>query len=214
MGVLKSRGIVTDAGGAVLPGVTITATNEGTGLERTTVTGGEGRYIIPSLLPGPYTIKADLSGFQTTRRTGVVLNVGQEATLNMTLEIAGVAETLTVTAEAPLVESTSSRIGTNVTSSEIDSLPSANRSQFSLMQTIPGLVPLAPGRLVRGRAVQRQRPGDDEQPVPGRRPVRQRLAPRRIAGHAGARLARLDGRVPGADAPVRRRVPAAPPASS
>src|SRR4051812_46376061 len=134
-------GLITDAGGAVLPGVTITATNEGTGLERTTVTGGEGRYIIPSLLPGIYTIKAELSGFQTTRRTSVTLNVGQEATLNLTMEIAGVAETLTVTAQAPLVESTSSRIGTNVTSSEIDSLPSANRSQFGLMQTIPGLVP-------------------------------------------------------------------------
>jgi len=134
-------GLVTDAGGAVLPGVTVTATNEGTGLERTTVSGGEGRYIIPSLLPGTYTIKADLSGFQTIRRTGVALNVGQEATLNLRMEIAGIAETLTITADAPLVESTASRIGTNVTSSEIDSLPSANRSQFSLMQTIPGLVP-------------------------------------------------------------------------
>src|SRR4051812_1033627 len=135
-------GLITDAGGAVLPGVTITATNEGTGLERTTVTGDEGRYTIPSLLPGTYTIKADLAGFQSARRTGVVLNVGQEATLNLTMEVAGVAETLTVTAQAPLVESTSSRIGTNVTNAEIDSLPSANRNQFSLMQTIPGLVPV------------------------------------------------------------------------
>jgi len=134
-------GTITDSAGAVMPGVTITATNEGTGLERTTVTGDEGRYTIPSLLPGTYTIKADLAGFQSARHTGVVLNVGQEATLNLTMEIAGVAETLTVTAQAPLVESTSSRIGTNVTSSEIDSLPSANRSQFGLMQTIPGLVP-------------------------------------------------------------------------
>ena len=134
-------GVVTDAGGAVLPGVTITATNEGTGLERTTVTRRR-RPVHHSLAAaGTYTIKADLAGFQTTRRTGVVLNVGQEATLNITLEIAGVAETLTVTADSPLVESTASRIGTNVTSSEIDSLPSANRSQFSLMQTIPGLVP-------------------------------------------------------------------------
>ena len=71
----------------------------------------------------------------------MVFNVGQELTLTLTMALAGVTETLTVTAEAPLVESTSNRIGTNITSNEIDSLPSANRSQFSLMQTIPGLVP-------------------------------------------------------------------------
>ena len=70
------------------------------------------------------------------------MTVGQELTLNLTLQLAGVAETLTVTGQAPLVESTSSRIGTTVTSSDIDGLPSANRSQFSLMQTIPGLVPV------------------------------------------------------------------------
>jgi hypothetical protein len=80
-------------------------------------------------------------GFQTTTRLGLVVSVGQELTVNLTLQVAGVAETITVTAEAPLVEATSSRIGTNITNSEIDSLPSANRSQFSLMQTIPGLVP-------------------------------------------------------------------------
>jgi hypothetical protein len=141
-GRAEITGTITDAGKAVLPGVSITATNEGTALERSTVTGPEGRYTIPSLLPGTYTIRAELSGFQTARRTGVVLNVGQEATLNLQLEIAGVSENLTVTAQAPLVESTSNRIGTNVTSSEIDSLPSANRSQFSLMQTIPGMVPV------------------------------------------------------------------------
>ena len=77
-----------------------------------------------------------------TNLTGIVVNVGQELTVNLTLQVAGVAETLTVTGQPPLVETTSSRIGTNVTSSEIDGLPSANRSQFSLMQTIPGLVPV------------------------------------------------------------------------
>ena len=70
------------------------------------------------------------------------MNVGQELTVNLTLQVAGVAETITVTGQSPLVEATSSRIGTNVTSTEIDGLPSANRSQFSLMQTIPGLVPV------------------------------------------------------------------------
>jgi len=135
-------GTVTDSGDAVLPGVTVTVTSDDTGLQRTAVTSGDGKFVLPTLLPGAYTIKAELQGFEPTTRKGLVVNVGQELTLNLTLQVAGVTETLTVTGQAPLVESTSSRIGTNVTSSEIDGLPSANRSQFSLMQTIPGLVPV------------------------------------------------------------------------
>ena len=140
-GRAEINGTVTDAQKAVLPGVTVTVTNEETGLMREAVTDGTGRYVIPQLLPGPYTIKADLSGFQPMTRSNMVVRVGEELTVPLTLSLAGVTETLVVTAEAPLVESTSNRIGTNITSSEIDSLPSANRSQFSLMQTIPGLVP-------------------------------------------------------------------------
>ena len=71
-GRAELSGTITDAGKAVLPGVSITASNEATGLERTTLTDGAGRYAIPSLLPGTYTIRAELSGFQPMRRTGVV----------------------------------------------------------------------------------------------------------------------------------------------
>jgi hypothetical protein len=142
------NGTVVDSAKAVLPGVTVTATNQDTGLERSTVSGLEGKFTIPTLQPGTYTIKAELQGFQVTNLTGIVVNVGQELTVNVTLQVAGVAETVTVTGVSPLVEATSSRIGTNVTSTEIDGLPSANRSQFSLMQTIPGLVPGAAGGFV------------------------------------------------------------------
>ena len=136
------NGTVFDADKAVLPGVTVTAINQDTGLERVVVSSTDGRFTIPTLVPGTYTIKAELQGFQLTTLTGLVLNVGQELTINVTMQVAGVAETLVVTGQSPIVETTSSRIGTNVTSSEIDGLPSANRSQFSLMQTIPGLVPV------------------------------------------------------------------------
>ncbi len=134
-------GTVLDQGKAVLPGVTITVTNEGTGQQRQAVTGGEGRFVIPTLLPGTYTIKAELQGFETLTRTGLVLNVGQELVLSLTLNLSGVREEVNVTAQSPVVETSASKIGTNITSSEIDNSPSANRSQFSLMQTIPGLVP-------------------------------------------------------------------------
>ena len=146
------NGTVVDQTKGVLPGVTITATNEATGAERTAVTGPDGRFVIPTLLPGTYTLKAELQGFQTQTRTGLTVNVGQELTFDLALQLAGIAEAVTVTSQAPLVEVQSSRIGTNITSSEIDSLPSANRSQFSLMQTIPGLVPsLQPGSFEGGQ---------------------------------------------------------------
>ena len=141
-GRAEINGTVTDAQKAVLPGVTVTVTSEDTGLMREAVTDGTGRYVIPQLLPGSYTVRAELSGFQPMVRNNMVVRVGEELTVPLSLSVAGVTESLVVTAEAPLVESTSNRIGTNITSSEIDSLPSFNRSQFSLMQTIPGLVPV------------------------------------------------------------------------
>ena len=140
-GRAELNGTVLDQGKAVLPGVTVTVTHEGTGQSRQAVTGGEGRFVIPTLMPGTYTIKAELQGFETTIRTGLVMGVGQELTVSLTLNLSGVREEVTVTAQTPVIETTASNIGTNITSSEIDNSPSANRSQFSLMQTIPGLVP-------------------------------------------------------------------------
>jgi outer membrane receptor protein involved in Fe transport len=140
-GRAELAGTIVDPQKAMLPGVTVTVTNEATGQERQAVTSADGRFVIPTLLPGTYTIKAELQGFETTTRTGLVLGVGQELTVSLTLNLSGVREEVTVTAVTPVIETTASNIGTNVTSSEIDNSPSANRSQFSLMQTIPGLVP-------------------------------------------------------------------------
>ncbi len=144
-------GTIYDQDKAVLPGVTVTVTNEATGITRDTVTGAEGLFVIPTLNPGTYTITAELAGFQTRTQEGVVLAIGQELAVDLTLGVAGLTESVTVTAEAPLVDTTASRIGANVTAREIDTLPSQGRNHLSLMQLVPGLVPdLAPGEFEGG----------------------------------------------------------------
>src|SRR5580765_5845902 len=84
-GRAEINGTITDQGKAVLPGVNVTAINEANGLERVVVSGPEGRYIFPTLNPGTYTVTAELSGFQQLKRSGLVLSVGQELTVNLTL---------------------------------------------------------------------------------------------------------------------------------
>ena len=150
------NGTVFDQAKAVLPGVTVTVTNEATGIARETVTGDEGQFVVPTLMPGTYTVRAELSGFQTQTRTGLVLLHRTGADVDLTLGVAGLAETVTVTAETPIVETTASRIGANVTAREIDSLPSQGRNHLSLMQLVPGLVPDLDARRVRGRQLQRR----------------------------------------------------------
>ncbi len=151
-GRTEITGTVVDQAKAVLPGATVTVINEATGLQRTATTSGDGRFVISTLVPGTYTVRAELSGFQTLTQTGVVLSVGQEVALNLTLAVAGLAETITVSGESPLVEVTSSKIGSNITNAEIDGLPSQGRNQLSLMQLVPGLTPsLNPGSFEGGQ---------------------------------------------------------------
>jgi hypothetical protein len=134
-------GIVLDQGNAVLPGATVTVRHEATGAERIVVTGADGRFIVPTLTPGVYTITAELSGFRSQSRSGLTLNVGQELRVDLVLSVAGVTEDVTVTAAAPVIEPTASRVGTQITNAEIDTLPSIGRNQLSLMQLVPGLTP-------------------------------------------------------------------------
>jgi Carboxypeptidase regulatory-like domain/TonB-dependent Receptor Plug Domain len=151
-GRAEINGTIFDQAKALLPGVTVTVTEENTGLSRTGVTSGDGRFVIPTLVPGTYTVRAELPGFQTTTQTGVVLNVGQELTINLTLQVGGITEEVKVTGESPLVEVTSSRVGTVMRDAEIDSLPSQGRNQLSLMQLVPGLTPsLNPGSFEGGQ---------------------------------------------------------------
>src|SRR5712692_10510047 len=99
LGTLNGRAL--DQGDAVLPGVTITATNTGTNVARTTVTNAEGLYNLPALDPGIYTLQAELSGFATATRSGVTLAVNQMLTVDIKMGLAGVSENITVAGASP-----------------------------------------------------------------------------------------------------------------
>jgi outer membrane receptor protein involved in Fe transport len=134
-------GTVRDPGGLVLPGVTVTATNEGTGIARTVVTSESGHYIFNGLTPATYTVEATLNSFKTFRREGLILNVGQEVTLDINRELGGIEETVTVTAESPMVELTSKEVGAAVTEDDFSQLPTQNRSFVMFASLAPGVVP-------------------------------------------------------------------------
>jgi len=145
-------GRITDATGAALPGVTVTATNDATGFTRTVVADADGAYRLPSLLPGMYTVVADLSGFGTLTTNKVEVNVATDRTLNVTLKPAAMKEQITVTAESPLV-ATSPSVGTVVSQRELENLP-LNGRQFANLGTLaPGTSlsvnsdPTKPGQL-------------------------------------------------------------------
>jgi hypothetical protein len=113
------NGRVTDSSGAVLPGVTVTATQTATGLVRTAVTDESGSYLISNLPTGPYRLEAALQGFRSYVRTGLVLTVGATPTINVVLDLGSLEETVTVEGAAPLVDVRSAGISSVIENERI-----------------------------------------------------------------------------------------------
>jgi hypothetical protein len=130
-------GAITDTTGGALPGVTITATNEATGNTYTAVTDGRGEYRVAVRI-GSYRVAAELSGFTTLNRAGLQLLVGQQALLNLQMAPATLQESVTVTAEAPLVDITQSKLGGNIDQRQMQELPVNGRNWLDLTQLAPG----------------------------------------------------------------------------
>jgi hypothetical protein len=131
-------GIVTDEQGGVLPGVTVTVRNVDTGTVRTVVTEGDGQYRAPALLPGRYDITAELAGFTTVSATGITLATNQEVRQNLRLTVATLQESVTVTAEAPVVEVSKTEVAAVITEEQLEMLPVANRALVTLSLLLPG----------------------------------------------------------------------------
>ena len=132
-------GKVADEQGAVLPGVAIVVTNADTGVFREIVSGGDGSYFASQLVPGRYRITAKLAGFHSFERSGLVLQVGKALTINLTLAVGGLEETVHVTAESPLVDTTSAKVGGNIGTQELSELPAMNRNFFATVALLPGV---------------------------------------------------------------------------
>jgi len=133
------RGVVQDAEGGVLPGVTVTASSDALiGGQAMTVTDERGNYRFPSLPPGVYAVEAVLSGFNNARREGLRVGLGQVLAVDFTMEIAPVAESITVTAETPIVSVVANTVDTNLNQDFLATQP-LPRFFSSLMNYAPGV---------------------------------------------------------------------------
>ena len=132
------RGTVVDQSGGGLPGVTVTATHVDTGALRTTVTSETGVFLMPALPVGVYRLQLELAGFTSVIRENFRLEVGQSAQLNFSMKLATVAETITVTGEAPLVESQKSELAGRITAGQVADLPLNGRNWLDLVALVPG----------------------------------------------------------------------------
>jgi len=131
-------GRVTDQTGAVLPGVTITATNNGTGVSRTTVTSDSGDFSLPDLALGTYTVEAALQGFQTLK-SEVEVTVSRVSSLDLKMGLSQVAETVMVTGSSPLLDTVSTALSNVIQPKQVQDLPLNGRDFTRMLQLAPGV---------------------------------------------------------------------------
>src|SRR5438034_5529616 len=130
------RGTVKDPQG-VIPGVTVTLVNQETAIARETVTNDVGEYSFPGVVPGVYTVRASVPGFKTFERKDARIGTQQFLTLDVVLEIGTVEETITVSAESPLIETSNASTGDVLDKQTLDTLPSISRMAFLASNTVP-----------------------------------------------------------------------------
>ena len=133
----RINGTVTDNTGAVLPGVTVTATSPALIQPQVQVTGADGAYRLIALPPGVYDMTFELSGFQTIKREGIRVVINQTLTVDQQLQVATLQETVTVTGESPVVDTSTTTVGTNFTKELLTDIPNA-RDIWAAMAQAPG----------------------------------------------------------------------------
>ncbi len=132
------QGRVTDAQGAVLPGVAITATSPALLRAQTTVSSETGNYRFPAVPPGTYSLTYELTGFNSVKREGIQITLGFTANINLELALATVQETVTVMGASPVIDTSATRVQQNFKLEQLNSLPNA-RDMWALLALTPGV---------------------------------------------------------------------------
>src|SRR2546425_7819148 len=135
------RGLVRDANG-VIPGVTVTLTNEATNISRETVTNEVGQYNFPAVQPGTYTLKTQLTGYKNYASTGLTVGTQQFITLDVVLEVGAIAESVTVVGQSPLIDTSNASHGGALDRQLLESLPAPGRNAFLIGITVPTVMPV------------------------------------------------------------------------
>ena len=133
-------GTITDQTGAALAGATVTVTDVQRGTTRTVVTDSSGNYLAPELQPGVYNVRVALKGFKTVERPNLQVEVASDLDIDLALPTGNVTETVVVSSEVPLVNTTSSTLGGTLSNKEINDLPLNGRNYENLLQLRPGVV--------------------------------------------------------------------------
>ncbi|MGH9315063.1 MAG: TonB-dependent receptor [Vicinamibacterales bacterium] len=132
-------GRIADASQAVLPGVSVTATNADTGLVRTVTTDAQGRFLIPALPPGAYTVHAELAGFAPQTLERVLVTLGSAVDLDVTMTLASLSEAIVVQGESPMVDPHRTQVSTTIETTQIQHLPTNGRNFISFAAITPGV---------------------------------------------------------------------------
>ena len=142
------RGSIKDSGG-VIPGVEVTLNNEQTNIKRTTVTNERGEYVFAAVDPGTYSLKAVLQGYKTIDRGEIRIATQSFLTLDLTMEVGQISENVTVTGQAPLIETSNASTGTVLDAQALQTLPAPGRAAFLVGVSIPTVIHSGDGQFNR-----------------------------------------------------------------
>ena len=146
------QGAIFDQSGGAIPGATVTVIDVARGVTRALTTDSVGQYVATNLTPGTYTVRGEAKGFQTIEHTGVLVEVGQNIRVDLTLQPGQQTQTITVTGELPAIDTTDSTLGGTVSNAAIVALPLNGRNFVRLLDLRPGVYVMVGGSVPGGAA--------------------------------------------------------------
>lgn len=133
------RGLVTDPTGAIVANAKVTLINEGTNEQRNATSNNLGEYVFSQVIPGTFTVALEAQGFKKMERKGVILETQGQVTVDLKLEVGNVAESVTVTTEVPLIETSNASQGQLIDRQKLVDLPNIGRNPFIMSKLAPNI---------------------------------------------------------------------------